>query len=439
MLRLWKLAWPLMILGGIRVAMRTGDILIVGFLGSWAAASVGLGDVWLRLTLFVGLGIGAGTVARVAQGLGAGDQKQADHAMTQAVVVAVVIGLAATGLFWFYGPALIALLGAEARLIKHAGGYLQIVGLSAVPRMVYLVVFRGMSATKDTVTPTIIGFVTTVINILVTLVLVFGWWGAPALQVAGAAWGTFVGNLLAGAVCFWLLVGTDYPLNFCLSGLTDLPEAVKLVWIGSPRILNGSINAVGRIPLNGILLWFGAEAVAAYQIAFRVQMLAMMPNWGISSAAGTFSGHHLGAREPRRAMEQGWEAVKLALLVSGPVVLGIILLRHQLAYLFIREQPTLRLAAEFIAVVGLAILCYCVFRSLAGALEGAGHTFVPMIASAVGIVVLLGGAAWFGGPLGWGIEAVYAFILLGYLSRLLIVWGYYEYYRWGAHPAVQEK
>ncbi len=436
MLKLWKLAWPVMILGGTRVAMRTADIIIVGFLGSWAAASVGLGDVWLRVILFFGIGLGAGTVARVSQGLGAGRNKQADAAMTQAILIVFIFGLLTTAIFWFFSHHLIILLGGDDVLVKHAGGYLQIVGLSAIPRLIYLVCFRGMTGSQDSITPAIIGSITTLINIFATLVLVFGLFGLPALDVAGAAWGTFIGNTLAGLSCFWLLAFSNYRLNFNFSDLKKVNESLKIIRIGIPRVLNGSVDAIGNLPLNAILLWFGTEAVAAYQIAFRVQMLAMMPNWGIAEAAGAYSGYHLGGDDPHQAAAQGWEAVKLSLLVSGPVALGLVLLRHPIAFLFIREQPTLQIASEFITVGGLVILCFCIYHSLEGALEGAGHTAVPMLSAVAGKGTLLILAALLGGWMGMGLRAIYAAFLIGYLLRLLLVWAWYEYYRWGEHPAL---
>lgn len=437
MKRLWKLAWPMMILGSSRVAMRTTDILVVGFLGSWATASVGLGDVWLRLVLFLGLGFGAGTVARVSQGIGAGNRTQAIDAMTQAALISLIFGLLATGLFWFFGPGLIALLGAGERLIEEGGFYLQIVGLSAAPRAFYLVSLRGMTGAEDTLNPMIIGVFTTALNIVITVVLVFGWLGFPTLGVVGAAVGTLIGNYLAGLLCLVVLLSPSYRLGFSKRGLTRFSEGWKIVKIGVPRVLTGGVVAAGRVPLNGILLWFGDVAVAAYQIAFRVLILAMMPNWGISAAAGTYTGQHLGRSEPDRAREQGWTAVKLSFLISLPITVATVFFRHSVAYLFIREQPTLGLAANFILVYGVVILMYCVFKNLSGALEGAGHTLVPMVSAMAGVAVVLAGASFFTGVLGYGLLAVYWSILAGYALRTVMVVGWFEYYSWSNHPAVR--
>jgi putative MATE family efflux protein len=418
--------------------MRTTDILVVGFLGAWATASIGLGDVWLRLVLFVGLGLGAGTVSRVSQGFGANNPEQAEESITQAALLSVVTGSVATAVFWFFGPACIRLLGAEERLVRAGGEYLQIVGLSAIPRTFYLVSLRGMAAAEDTIRPTIIGVTTTLINIAITVILVFGWLGFPELGIMGAAIGTFTGNSLAGLACFILLNWPNYRLNLTYAGMTAWDEGLKIIKVGVPRIFTGGIVAAGRVPLHGILLWFGEAAVAGYQIGLRVLILAMMPNWGISAAAGTYSGQHLGRGEPDRAREQGWTAVKLSFLISGPITIAMMYFRSSVAYLFIREQPALELAGQFILVYGIVMLCYCVFKNLSGALEGAGHTLVPMVAAGSGMVVILGLSAVLSGVYGFGISAVLGSILLGYLVRTGIVVGWFQYYSWTEHPAVKK-
>lgn len=436
MFRLWKLAWPMMVLGASRVAMRTVDLLIVGFLGSWAVASVGLGDVWLRMVLFLGLGLGAGTVARVSQGKGAGDTRQVEHAMAQSTFIALSVGGFASVMFWFYGHSMIELLGAEPRVVREGGWYLRLVGLTAVPRIFYLVTLRGMAAVEDTISPMWIGFVTTLINIVASVILVFGYLGFPPLGVIGAGLGTIVGNVLAGVVCLVFMLRPGYPLGFRRTGWTDWAEGLRIVRIGVPSIVNGGIIAVSRLPFSAMLLWFGNAAVSAFQIARRVQMLAMMPNWGISAAAGTYSGQHLGAGEPDRAQRQGWLAVKLALLISGPMALFLVLFRHQLAFLFIREQPAMTMTAQFILVYGLAMVLFSITRNLAGSLEGAGQTLVPMLATATAMGGLLAGTYVFSGWLGYGMIGVYGSVLASYVIRVLMVSGWFLRYRWARHPAV---
>ncbi len=437
MRRLWNLAWPMMVLGSSRVAMRTTDVLVVGFLGAWATASIGLGDVWLRLVLFIGLGLGAGTVARVSQSYGRGQYDKADRTMTQGAVLSLIIGSVATLILWFFGPDLIRLLGAEERLVREGGAYLKIVGLSAVPRMFYLVSLRGMGAAEDTLKPAIIGVSTTLLNIFLTVILVFGWLGLPKMGVTGAAVGTFTGNTLAGLSCLVLLNSSWYQLSLTRSGLSAWHRGWEIIRIGVPRIFTGGIVAAGRVPLHGILLWFGEAAVAAYQIGQRVLILAMMPNWGISAASGTYVGKHLGQGEPDRAQEQGWTAVQLSLLISGPLTALLVFFRDTVAYVFIREQPALSLAGEFILIYGIIMIMYCFFKNLSGALEGAGHTVVPMLAAGSGMAILLVLSAVTAGPLDMDIRVVYGSIVIGYVVRTVLVVGWYQYYPWSEHPAVQ--
>lgn len=425
MFKLWKLAWPVMVLGLSRVIMRAADLLVVGFLGAWAAAAVGLGDLWMRLVLLGGLGLGAGTVARVSQGIGADRPNQVRGAMTQSVLMASLLGIFITIGFWFGAEWLLEVLGPSERVVEEGGRYLRIVGLSVVPRLVYLITFRGMTGRGDTITPMFIGFITTAINVVGTVVLVFGWWGFPELGVQGAAWATAAGNILAGLTCVGFLLSSSYPLDISIDGLKEWWEAWEVIRIGTPRVASGAITAAADVPFSSILLWFGDAAVAGFQIARRVQMLARMPNWGISMAASTYSGEAIGEDQPSQSRQEGWKAVKLALLVSLPVTLLLALGNYPLGLAFIREEPALTIARYFIVVYAFVTLALSVEHNLSGALEGAGHTMVPMLANATGVGIMLTGSAVLCGPFGFDLKAIYVMVVIGYGVRTVIVVSWY--------------
>ncbi len=437
MRKIWDLAWPVMILGLSRVVMRASDLLIVGFLGAWAAAAVGLGDVWMRIVLFAGLGIGAGTVARISQGIGSGRSRQVRGAMTQSVLIAVVLGGIVSTVLWFHADWLVEILGPSERVVREGGTYLRIVGLSAAPRILYLVTFRGMAARGDTITPMIIGFVTTALNVGGTILLVFGLWGLPELGVTGAALATAMGNTLAGGTCLFLLVNAWYPLSVDWPGISQFREGWKVIRIGTPRVASGAITAIADVPFSSILLWFGDDAVAGYQIARRIQMLARMPNWGISMAASTYSGQAIGATRPGQSRREGWKAVKLALLVSLPITLLLAVGNYPLGWAFIREEPALTLARHFIVVFAFVTLALAVEHNLAGALEGAGHTMVPMLGNLTGVSVLLAGSALLAGYSGYGMEALYGSVIVGYGIRTLIVLIWYVKAPWARSASRQ--
>ena len=81
---LWKealiLAWPVVLNHIFTTAMRTTDMILMGFFGPAAVTAVGLGDVWERIILRIGLGLGTGSISLISQESGTGSKKAQENA-----------------------------------------------------------------------------------------------------------------------------------------------------------------------------------------------------------------------------------------------------------------------------------------------------------------------------------------------------------------------
>lgn len=429
------LAWPAMVTGAIRVSMRTVDILVVGrVVGAVGVAAVGIADSVARLVLKLGQGLAAGTVALVAQRTGSGDRAGADTAMTHTLFFAVLLGVPAGLVGWASADALFSLLGAEDEVGRAGAPYLRIVLASAPFRMAAMMAAKGIQAAEDTRTPMLIRTSATLVNIALTVGLVAGVAGLPRLGVVGAAWGTAIGNAVS-AVAFVTVLAAGQLRVGLAAPRWDRATAVGILRIGSPQVAERVLYAAADIPLNAMLLVFGTETNAAFQIGRRVQQYLRMPSRGLSAAAGALVGTRLGADRSARAAAFGRGSLALATVVAVVASAVVMLAAAPIARVFVDDPRTVGLATSWIRVLALALVFRSVYAVLRAAYQAAGRTKLPLYATTAGLVGGRLGTSFVVGVLAGRAWGLYLGVGLDYVVRSAITSWRFRPRRWGRIPS----
>lgn len=427
-----RLGWPVSATLLVRVTMRTVDILVVGMaVGAVGVAALGIGDAAARIVLMTGLGLGAGTVATVSQNLGAGRRRDADIAATQTALLAAALGVPFALAGWLGAPAFFDLLGAAPDVAEIGVRYLRIVIVSAPARLLAVMLTRAVQAAADTWTPMVIRSLGTGLNIGLTVVLVPGLGPAPELGVVGAALGTVAGNVASAAMLVGWLARGGTALGFSRAGLTAWGVGRSIVRIGWPQVVERNLLGLGIIPLNAIVLTFGTAANAGLQVGHRAMLYALLPSRGVAVAASERVGNAIGAGTASAGRERARSAISLAVAVSLPVAVGLIVFAPVVAGWFVSEPDALAAATAWVRAYSVATVVRAVYGVLRGAFQGAGDTRPPLIASAVGILGFTVGFSWLVGiVLGLGIAAVYAGVVLDAVVRTAILGRVYRRGDW---------
>lgn len=420
-----------MVTGAVRVSMRTVDVLVVGrVVGAVGVAAVGIADSVARLVLKLAQGIAAGTVALVSQHTGAGDRRAADETMTQTLLLALALGIPIASLGWWGAGALFRLLGADADLAREGQAYLRIVLASAPFRMAAMMAAKGIQAAADTRTPMVVRTSATLVNVALTVVLVPGLAGAPALGVAGAAWGTAVGNTLSAIAFLAVLASGRLPVG--LAPPRWDPDTVRAILrIGGPQVAERVLYAAADIPLNAILLVFGTDANAAFQIGRRVQQYLRMPARGFAAASSALVGARIGADDPDRAADYGRGSVALSTVIALGLALAAALGAPMIAPLFVSDGGTIPLATDWIRVLALAVVFRSGYAVLRAGFQAAGNTEVPLFATIAGLLGGRLGTSWLVGiVLAGALWGVYLGVALDYVFRTALLGQRFRAGRW---------
>ncbi|MDX1658738.1 MAG: MATE family efflux transporter [Nitriliruptorales bacterium] len=427
-----KLGWPVSLTLMVRVTMRTADILVVGItVGAAGVAALGIGDAAARIVLMTALGLGAGTIATVSQRIGAGRHDEADVAINQTAVLAVLVGVPFTVVGWLVAPGYFSLLGAEPEVVELGVLYLRIIILSAVPRVLAIMLTRAFQGAGDTVTPLVIRSFGTGLNILLTVLLVPGLGPFPELGLRGAAYGTVAGNVASALILVTVLTIGRTRIGFRHDGWWAPDTLLRIVRIGAPQVLERNLFAVGAIPLNAIVLTFGTAANAGFQVGRRVMLYALLPSRGVATASSTYMGNRVGALRADDGERYVRGGISLAALVSVVIALPLLVFAEPIAGIFVREPDALSFAAAWVRVYAVVTVLRAVYGVLRGGMQGAGDTRSPLVSTAAGIgLVAIGGSWLFGVALGWGILAVYVAIAIDPAVRVAMLYRWFDRGRW---------
>lgn len=299
------------------------DTVMVSGVGEAAVSGVSLVDTMNLLLINVFSALATGGAIVVAQYLGREDEKNANIAAKQLLLVTTVLSTLIMALCLAGRSAILAALfgTAEPVVMENAILYFSISALSYPFISIYnacAALFRAQGNSKISMAAS---FVMNAVNITGNAILIFG----CRLGVAGAGISSLLSRLL-GAI--FLLVLLHYANNRV--GLADLrhweiqPAMVKnILKIGVPNGLENGVFQIGKILMQGLTASFGTAAIAANAMANSIMTMSNIPGTAIGLALVTVVGQCVGAGEYKIAKKYMIRLTGVAYLSIGLVTLGI--------------------------------------------------------------------------------------------------------------------
>ena len=272
---------------------QLAEAVYLGMLGTEALAAMGFAfPLTITLFAFAG-GIGSGASSVVARAMGAGERERAALLITHAQILAISVGLGLAVLGYVFAREIVAGLGAKGLVLELTVEYLRVYLLGVPFFLLSIVGSTLLRATGAAASPGIIMTVGSVIQIALGPVLIFGWFGLPALGIAGAAW-AYVISRVASVALYGVLLQKARMMTWRLGGIFASWTAV--MHVGAPAIASGLVMPVSMLVITRLLAGHGHEVVAAYNVASRVETIAHMILWSCSSSAEPFIGQNWGAK-----------------------------------------------------------------------------------------------------------------------------------------------
>jgi len=377
-----RLILPLIAEQFLAVTIGMADTMMVSSVGEAAVSAVSIVDgiSYLIIQLFAAFATGGAVVA--SQYLGRKDRVSANDAAKQLFILSMVVS---TLLLILCIPVrkniIILIFGSlEADVLANSTVYFLYILLSLPFLASYnacAALFRSMGNSKVSL---IVSTLMNIINIIGNAYFIFG----LHLGVTGAALATLLSRM-AAAIIMVILISNKANIIFIHKIWKfewHWEKVKKILQIGVPTGIEGSMFHIGRLMVQGFIASFGTVALAANAIAGSVASLANIPGGAINMASITIIGQSLGAKKPDQAVHYGKWLLLITYASMGMMTIPIFIFTPQIVHLFRLSAEASTLASDIIrtAMVATAVIWPMAF-TVPNFLRAAGDVKYTMIVS----------------------------------------------------------
>ncbi len=374
--RVLSLAWPSVMEQSLLTLVGLVDVYIVGHLGADAIAAVGLGTTILNWVSSLLVAIGVGTTAVVAREVGAKHREEANIVAGQGILLAGLIGAAASFVAYTFAPQILGIFGGEASVQSQGVAWLRAASPSFFFVGVMLIANAALRGAGDTRTPLVITIVSNGLTIALAWILTRTLnWGVSGNGTA-ISLGYVTGAILALGVVFFRRGAVNVSLPHFIPRRAYIERILNIgLPAGGEQILLQSALAYSAVLITG----YGTAAYAAHQIGLRISALSYLPGWGFSIAATTLVGQELGAQNPNGARSASRSAFVYAMLVMSAMGLALYIFDEAIVRIFTDDTAVIENGIIAIRMAALIqpIMSYSFVHG--GSLRGAGDTRSTML------------------------------------------------------------
>ena len=420
---LWTLAIPIIAGMGIQTLYSIVDMIFIGRLSGLAIAAVAFNFPIFFFVMGITFGLGSGVTASIARFIGSEDKVNADNAAEHAILIALLISALLTTVGLLYGKQILIKIGCTAEVLPQAWEYLKVscYGLSFG---VFSGFFSSILAREgDMKFPMILAGFGTILNIILDPIFIF----TLGFGVAGAAWATTISQLIVFVIFIFMLFVKDHAYvkfqlrDFSLSKYI----LIDIIKVGLPASVSMIVMSAGQLIFNRMLATFSTDAVAAYQVGGRIDMVVFLPIFGIASALTTMVGMYYGANEIDKIRYITKYGISRAFIITSIGSILLYIFAPVIISVFTNEIVIKNIAVDYLRVISLLFPFISIGLTIGRILQGIGLGMPSLIITTIRVIGVAGPLAYYfiyilNKPVEW---MWYAMFISGIMATMIsVIW-----------------
>ncbi len=348
--QLLRLAGPAFLTLSAEPIYVLADNAIVGHISTAALGGLAIAGTVLSTISWLIAFLATGITTQVAQRRGAGDERGARDAVSQGVIVALALGLAAAAIVGLPAPFLARLLGGKGDVLNAAVTYLRISALGLPAIALALLATGWFRGVADLRTPVRVVIGANLANVALEMLFVWGFrWG-----IAGSAAGTVIVQWAAAGVYIFALRGTIVLQRVKAAALQALLK------IGGAMLVRTGFMVTTVSSATWLASRSGDTALGAHQIGTQVYFFfALMVDALAISSQSVFAAQ-FGTKTSGELWPIAKRLVRLGLIAGSLLGAVLVVMSPWLGYLISNDPLVVKQSVH--------VLLWCALMQLSGAM-----------------------------------------------------------------------
>ncbi len=384
------------------------DSVFVARLSSDALTAVSLAFPLQNMVLAVAVGFGVGSNAFIARNLGQGNYKAVDKAASMGVVFTAIHSLLFLLVGLFAAEPFLRMFTSDPAILKMSVDYTRVVICLAFGSLYHIYIEKLFQSVGNMFVPMILQGVGAIVNIILDPILIFGMFGAPRMEVTGAAVATIIGQMTACTLAVIYFIRTNTGIHIRRTDMGIDPSIAKTIYaVGIPSCLMTAMPSLLVGVLNALLAQLHQLGVAVFGLYFKLQTFVYMPANGLIQGMRPIVSYNYGAGKKHRMHQTiRWDLVLTALIMAAGTLLAWAF-PAQIMSLFDADEAMLAIAVPMLRIISLGFLASTFGTVLAGCFEALGKGVHSLVVSLLRQLVIIPPLATVLSRV-WGLNGVWA-------------------------------
>lgn len=366
------------------------DSIFLARLSQEALAAVSLIYPLQNMVLAVGVGFGIGINSCMSRSLGAKNEEETNLIAAHGVICSAVHSLIFVLVGLFLTKPFLRLFTQDEVVFEMGATYGYVVICLAFGSLFHIFIEKIFQATGNMVVPMFLQIAGAVINIVLDPILIFGYFGFPAMGVLGAAIATVLGQMTACGLAVLLFIKQKDGVRADFKHFhLDMGLVKKIYAVAIPSGMMTALPSVLVGVLNGILVGFSQTAVAVFGVYIKLQSFVYMPANGVIQGMRPIVGYCYGAKK----FDRIHETIRYSILTVGAImILGTILFMAApgpIMLLFGAEGAMMEIGKAALRILSIGFVISTVSLVYAGSFEAVGDGMGSLIVNLIRQFVII--------------------------------------------------